>query len=72
MDVGHFKRARKQADLTQQRAAAKLRVCQSYLSMMENGPKGIVARTRAKDGSRLQALAGFIPAERGTMGSKDC
>ena len=41
MDVGHFKRARKQAGLTQQRAAAKLRVCQSYLSMVENGQRAL-------------------------------
>ena len=41
MDVGHFKWARKQAGLTQQRAAAKLRVCQSYLSMVENGQRAL-------------------------------
>ena len=41
MDVGNFKRARKQAGLTQQRAAAKLRVCQSYLSMVENGQRAL-------------------------------
>jgi transcriptional regulator with XRE-family HTH domain len=41
MDVGHFKRARKQAGLTQQRAAAKLRVCQSYLSMVENRQRAL-------------------------------
>ena len=41
MDVGQFKRARKQAGLTQQRAAAKLRVCQSYLSMVENGQRAL-------------------------------
>ena len=41
MDVGHFKRARKQAGLTQQRAAVKLRVCQSYLSMVENGQRAL-------------------------------
>ena len=41
MDVGHFKRARKQAGLTQQRAAVKLRVGQSYLSMVENGQRAL-------------------------------
>jgi len=41
MDVEHFKLARKQAALTQQRAAAKLRVCQSYLSMVENGQRAL-------------------------------
>jgi len=41
MDVEHFKRARKHAGLTQQRAAAKLRVCQSYLSMVENGQRAL-------------------------------
>ena len=41
MDVEHFKQARKQAGLTQQRAAAKLRVCQSYLSMVENGQRAL-------------------------------
>src|SRR5271165_6897376 len=41
MDVGNVKRARKQAGLTQQRAAAKLRVCQSYLSMVENGQRAL-------------------------------
>ena len=41
MDVEHFKRARKQVGLTQQRAAAKLRVCQSYLSMVENGQRSL-------------------------------
>ena len=41
MGIGHFKRARKQAGLTQQRAAAKLRVCQSYLSMVENGQRAL-------------------------------
>ena len=41
MDVGHFKRARKLAGVTQQRAAAKLRVCQSYLSMVENGQRAL-------------------------------
>ena len=41
MDVGHFKQARKQVGLTQQRAAAKLRVCQSYLSMVENGQRAL-------------------------------
>ena len=41
MDVGNFKRARNQAGLTQQRAAAKLRVCQSYLSMVENGQRAL-------------------------------
>lgn len=39
MDVEHFKQARKQAGLNQQRAAAELGVSQSYLSMLENGDR---------------------------------
>jgi transcriptional regulator with XRE-family HTH domain len=48
MDVGHFKRARKQAGLNQQRAAAKLGLSQSYLSMLESGQRPLspaLART---------------------------
>ena len=41
MDFKHFKLARKRAGLTQQRAAARLGVCQSYLSMVENGQRGL-------------------------------
>ena len=41
MDFKHFKLARKRAGLTQQRAAAKLGVCQSYLSMVENGQRAL-------------------------------
>jgi transcriptional regulator with XRE-family HTH domain len=48
MDVGHFRRARKQAGLNQKRAAAKLGLSQSYLSMLENGQRPLspeLART---------------------------
>lgn len=41
MDVKHFKQARKQAGLNQQRAAAALGVSQSYLSMLENGERSL-------------------------------
>jgi transcriptional regulator with XRE-family HTH domain len=39
MDVTHFRQARKQAGLNQQRAAAELGLSQSYLSMLENGER---------------------------------
>ena len=39
MDANDFKRARKQAGLSQQKAAAELGVSQSYLSMLENGER---------------------------------
>jgi len=39
MDVGHFKRARNQAGLSQQQAATELGVSQSYLSMLEKSQR---------------------------------
>ena len=41
MDLAHFRQARKQARLNQQRAAAELGVSQSYLSMLENGERSL-------------------------------
>jgi len=41
MDASDFKRARRQAGLSQQKAAAELGVSQSYLSMLENGQRAL-------------------------------
>jgi len=41
MDAGHLRKARQDAGLNQQRAAAELGVSQSYLSMLENAQRGL-------------------------------
>ena len=58
-----FQTGKKASRLDPAAGGGELRVCQSYLSMARERPKDIVARTGAKHGSRLQALAGFISAE---------
>ena len=71
MDARHFRKARNQAGLSQQKAAAELGVSQSYLLDAGEGPTAFVAGTGAEDGSGLQAIAGYLAAVAIILAAKD-